>query len=178
MWTCACVCVTARKHRRLRVCPAVPDAVLCLSLLPLLSLSLSLQLRWACGASDPLSPTLFLRLSLTPQPQKAMDGLRLPPLIEEALDSTGLCCRWCSCFACMSRLPVCVCVCAIIWDSVLFLAPLSRWNVVYRKCRGKTCLLPTWSLRFSGALASIFITDWLKRGGCCQLWFDGGFAAR
>lgn len=28
------------------------------------SLPLSLQLRWACGASDPLSPTLFLRLSL------------------------------------------------------------------------------------------------------------------
>ncbi len=28
------------------------------------SLSVSLQLRWACGASDPLSPTLFLCLSL------------------------------------------------------------------------------------------------------------------
>lgn len=46
-----CVCVIARK----RVCPPVPDAV---------SSPPSLQLRWACGASDPLSPTLFLRLSL------------------------------------------------------------------------------------------------------------------
>ena len=37
-----------------------------------------------------------------------MDGLRLPPLIEEALDSTGLC----SCF--FVALSVCVYVCVYV----------------------------------------------------------------
>lgn len=59
---------------------------------------------------EPLTLSRPLSFSDSPsllQLQGAMDGLRLPPLIEEALDSTGLC----SCF-------VSVCVCLFIRDSV------------------------------------------------------------
>ena len=40
-----------------------------------------------------------------------MDGLRLPPLIEEALDSTGLC----SCFFVALSVCVCMCVCMCLF---------------------------------------------------------------
>lgn len=63
----------------------------CVCLPPLLSAQQQRPLRWACGPSDPLSPTLPPSLPLRSSDRGAMDGLRLPPLIEEALDSTGLC---------------------------------------------------------------------------------------
>lgn len=54
---------------------------------------------------EPLTLSRPLSFSVSPsllQLQGAMDGLRLPPLIEEALDSTGLC----SCFVsvCLSAM--------------------------------------------------------------------------
>ncbi len=52
---CVCICIEACEYLTLRSVLSV-----CFSV----SLSRSLQLRWACGASDPLSPTLFLCLSL------------------------------------------------------------------------------------------------------------------
>lgn len=134
-----------------------------------LSLSPSLSLCSWGGCAEPLtlSRPLSASFPLALQPHLAMDGLRLPPLIEEALDSTGLCCRLCSCFARLSQL--CVCVCVVIWDSVLFLAPHYRWNCREEKCRGMTCLLLVLWVWFGG-LVSIFIIVWLKRVGCCQLW--------
>ncbi|XP_077453100.1 uncharacterized protein LOC144071667 isoform X3 [Stigmatopora argus] len=51
-------------------------------------LSPLLQLWWVCGVCDPLCRPHTLVCAFSPPLREAMDGLRLPPLIEEALDST------------------------------------------------------------------------------------------
>lgn len=69
-----------------------------------------------------------------------MDGLRLPPLIEEALDSTGLCCRRFFFFLLLLQhgvcvcvgTQVCVCVCVCLHSCE---AGLARWLFLARHYR-------------------------------------------
>lgn len=95
MRACVCVCqvceIRSLRARVLYEYLTRDQYFPCVCLPPLLSAQQQRQLRWACGPSDPLSPTLPPSLPLRSSDRGAMDGLRLPPLIEEALDSTGLC---------------------------------------------------------------------------------------